>query len=244
MRHSESSSFLSSVGSVAISIVKHIPGRGVFWGVIGFIIGLVAVGLSFVIGIFIMERGAMLLGYMLVIPFVIILLGAALFGMHGLHRGAARAVLELEKKFELVRYVVDRVVLSLEKRLGNQLKNVPIEQVDKQIQATINEYLHSDDLREGKGLAAWVIRRGKRAITKKLDKYLLGAYREEQKDNSMGGISLEKISTRVSGELSEGLAKFVMSPLNKQLKILLIVYFAVGVGWWYLLFLLLSLIGK
>src|SRR5262245_7184803 len=115
--------FLSRAGDVANSIVKNVPTRGVVWGVIGFLVGVGGAGLSFVIGLLVLERGALLLGYLLAIPCAIPFLGAALFFLHGLHRGAARAALELEKKFGLVRYVVDRVTGLLEKSVGNVVKN-------------------------------------------------------------------------------------------------------------------------
>src|SRR4051794_18032769 len=106
----QSPTFLGIAGSVLVSVVKHVPTRGVLWSVIGFFVGCIAVGLSFVIGLFVLDRGAMLLGYLAAIPIAIPFLGGALFFVHGLHRGAARAALELERKFGLVRYVVDRVM--------------------------------------------------------------------------------------------------------------------------------------
>jgi hypothetical protein len=61
-------------------------------------------------------------------------------------------------------------------------------------------------------------RRGKLAITRRMETYLLTAYRaEQQADGRGGGVSLEKVGHRVSDEMSRRLGEIVMSPLNKQL---------------------------
>jgi hypothetical protein len=238
-------SFLSVAGSVLISVVKHVPTRGVLWAVIGFFVGCVAVALSLVLGVLILDRGAMLLGYVLAIPAAIPFLGGALFFMHGLHRGAARAALELERKFGLVQYVVDRVMALLARHVGGFVSNLPLAEVERRLKAAVDEYLGSDDMREGSGLGGWILRRAKRSIAKRIDRYLLAAYRaEERPDGSGGGVSLEKVGARVSSEMSARLGEIVMSPLNKQLAVFMILYIALGVGWWRLLFGALSLLGR
>ena len=242
----EKPSFLSRAGSVAMTIAKNVPTRGVLWGAIGFLVGAVCIGLSFVIGLLVLQRGALLLGYLLAIPAAIPFLGAALFFVHGLHRGAARAALELERKFGLVRYVVDRVTGLLDKSLGPVVKNLPLARFEAQVKEAVDGYVRSGDLAEGNGLAAWVVRRGKRFIAKRVDVYLLSAYRAElEADGSGGGVSLQKIGDRVSAELSGRLGKLVMSALNKQLALLMTVYIVIATGWWYWLFLLMRLLpGK
>lgn len=238
-------SFLSVVGTALLSVVKHVPTRGVLWAVIGFLVGCVAVALSLVIGVFVLDRGAMLLGYLLAIPLAIPFLGGALFFMHGLHRGAARAALELERKFGLVRYVVDRVMALLARHVGGWLSDLPLAEIERRLKAAVDEYLGSDDMREGTGLGGWILRRAKRSIAERIDRYLLAAYRaEERPDGSGGGVSLEKVGARVSSEMSTRLGEIVMSPLNKQLAVFMILYIALGVGWWGLLFGVLSLLGR
>jgi hypothetical protein len=70
--------------------VKHVPARAVSWAFVGLIVGVAAVGLSFVLGLLVLERGALLLGYLAAIPIAIPFLGAAVFFVHGLHRGRCR----------------------------------------------------------------------------------------------------------------------------------------------------------
>lgn len=238
------SSFLTKAGTVVGAVIKHVPGRGLLWGAIGFAVGLAAVGLSFVIGLLVLDRGAMLLGYFVIIPIVIPFLGAALFATHGLHRGAARAALELESRFGLVRYVVERVMGLLIKHLGGPLSNLPLQRIEEALKASIYQYSTSPDMNEGSGLAAWVVRRGKLAITRRIETYLLAAYRAEQRpDGSGGGVSLERVGERVSHEMSTRLGEIVMSPLNKQLAIFMTAYVLIAGGWWYWLSLIVRLIG-
>lgn len=232
-----STSFLSKAGTVVATVVKNVPTRAVLWGAIGFFVGAVGVVLSYVLGILAMGRGAMLLGYLAVIPFVIPVLGAALFGMHGLHRGAARAALALEEKFGLVSYVVDKVLGRLQQRFAEKLANLPLQQLESSLKEIIASYLTSMEDDEGKGLAAWVVRRARKAIATHLETYLLAAYREEQKqDGSGGGVSIEKVRARVTKELSTRLKELVMSPLNKQLAVFMTLYVLLAGGWWFWLF--------
>jgi hypothetical protein len=235
---------MSKAGAVLGAVIKHVPTRGALWGAIGLVVGAAAVAASFAIGLFVLDRGAMVLGYFVIVPIVIPFLGAALFFTHGLHRGAARAALELERKFGLVRYVVERVMALLIKHLGGSLSNLPLQQVEVALKSALDQYVHSDDMAEGSGLAAWVLRRGKLAIVRRVDKYLLAAYRAEQRpDGAGGGVSLEKVGERVSAEMSQRLSEIVMSPLNKQLALFMAAYLLLAGGWWYWLFLLFRLFG-
>jgi len=242
---SDQASFLSQVASVAGAIIKHVPTRGILWGSIGFVLGLVFVGLSFVIGLFVMERGAMLLGYLLPIPIAIPFLGAALFFAHGLQRGVARAALAIEQKLGLVRYVIDGVLGLLQKHLGSTVSNLPLQQLEDKLKEIVKTYLSSPAVNQGEGLTAWVLKRAQKMITQRIQTYLLSAYRAElQADGSGGGVSLEKVGARVHAEVSGGLSGIIMSPLNKQLGLFLILYALIGIGWWYWLFLLMRLISK
>src|SRR5262245_57312913 len=96
------------------------------WGLIGFFVGCGSVALSLAIGVLVLQRGALLLGYLLAIPIAIPFLGAAAFFAHGLHRGAARAALELEQKFGLVRYVVSRLTQPIVAELGDVAQKIPL----------------------------------------------------------------------------------------------------------------------
>lgn len=245
MPGSEQSSFLSQVAQVAGAVIKHVPTRGILWGVIGFVLGLVFVGLSFVIGLFVMERGALLLGYLLPIPIAIPFLGSALFFAHGLQRGVARAALAIEQKLGLVRYVIDGVLGLLQKHLGSTVSNLPLQQLESKLKEIVRKYLASPEANAGEGLTAWVLRRAQKMITRRIETYLLAAYRaEQQADGSGGGVSLEKVGARVHAQVSGGLAGIIMSPLNKQLGLFLILYALIGVGWWYWLFLIMRLLTK
>ncbi len=240
----QTSSFLSKAGTVAGALIKHVPGRGLLWGAIGFFVGLAAVVASFLIGFYVLERGAMVLGYLLAIPAALPFLGAALFAVHGLHRGAARAALELERRFGLVSYVVDRVMALLIRRLGGPVSDLPLQRIEEALKGALGQYAQSGDLDEGRGLSAWVVRRSKLAIARRIETYLLAAYRAERRpDGSGGGVSLEKVGARVSAEMSQRLGEIVMSPLNKQLALFMIAYVLIAGGWWFWLFQLLRLLG-
>ncbi|HEU4536108.1 MAG TPA: hypothetical protein VFS00_18415 [Polyangiaceae bacterium] len=238
------SSFLSKAGAVVGTVIKHVPGRGVLWGAIGFAVGLAAVGLSFALREVVLDRGGGRLGYFLIIPIALPFLGAALFATHGLHRGAARAALELEQRFGLVRHVVDRIMGLLIRHLGGPLSNLPLQRVEEAMKAAIGQYSMSEDVQEGAGLGAWVVRRGKLAITRRIDTYLLTAYRAEQRaDGSGGGVSLERVGERVGHEMSTRLGEIVMGPLNQQLAIFMVAYVVLAGGWWYWLSLIVRLVG-
>lgn len=224
-----------------MAVVKNVAPRGILWAGIGLVVGVVCVALSFGIGLLVMERGALILGYLAIIPITIPFLGAALFGMHGLHRGAARAALELEQKFGLTSFVANRVLGILETYLGGPVSNLPLQQLEAKLKEAINQYVKTS---EGTGIAAWVVTRVKKKLATKLETYLLAAYRaEQQKDGSGGGVSLEKVFAPVRKQLSDGLAGWVMSPLNKQLGLFMTLYVLVAGGWWFWLYLLVSLIA-
>jgi hypothetical protein len=238
----EPKSFLEHAGSVVMAVVKNVIPRGILWAFIGLVTGAVFVAISFAIGLMVMERGALLLGYLAIIPITIPFLGAALFGMHGLHRGAARAALELEHKFGLTAYVANTVLGLLEKHLGGPVSNLPLEQLETKLKAVLDRYVGAS---EGKGVAAWVVTRVKKKLATKLETYFLAAYRAElQKDGSGGGVSIEKVFQPVRAQLSEGLAGWVMSPLNKQLALFMTLYVLVAGGWWYWLYLIMSLFTR
>ncbi len=234
---------LGVLGTVAVSVVKNVPTRAVLWALVGFLLALCGVALSFALGLFFMGRGALILGYLAAIPIALPFIATGVLFVYGMQRGAARAALELEEKAGLVRFVVGQVVATLDRRTGGGLARIPVDQLDRQIRGAIDEYLSSADFTEGRGLVGWVIRRAKRAITRKLDVYLLAAYREDPSGVS-GALSAEKISAVVSERLSEKLADLVMSGLNTQLWILLASVLLISSTWWFCLFALLALVTK
>jgi hypothetical protein len=232
------------VGTVVVAIVKHVPTRGVLWAVLAFVIGWILVGLSIGIMALQLGRGLMILEILFPIPLAIPFLGAALFAVHGLQRGAARAALDLERRFGLVRYVVDRVMERLAPRVGGVLENLPVAEFDEHLHQALDDYFGSEDMNEGRGVVGWVLRRAKRTILDRLEPFLLAAYREELRvDGTGGGISLTKLGERAAKELSAKLAGLVMSPLRTQLLFLSLLYVAVGVGWFHILSGLLSLLS-
>ncbi len=233
------------MGTVATTVVKHVPTRAVWWGLIGFVVGALGVALSFGIGLLVMDRGALILGYLIVIPLLIPVLGAALFGVHGLHRGAARAVLELDRKFGLVSYLVDRVLSRLEQHVGPGVSNLPLQRWESALKDTVASYLGSAEESEGSGVMAYVLRRARRALLPRIEGYLLTAYRaEQQADGSGGGVSLAKVRESALRAVSQRLTQIVMSPLNKQLAVFMTLYVLVAVGWWFWLFLVVGALSK
>ena len=232
-------SFLSKVGTVATTVVKHVPTRGLLWGVIGFVVGAVAVALSFGVGLLVMDRGALILGYLVVIPLALPPLGFVLFGMHGLHRGAARAMLELDRKFGLVAYLIDRVLSRLQQHVGTGLSNLPLQRLEQALKETVSSYLGSSEEDDGRGMLGYVVRRARKALVPRIEAYLLSAYREEQRaDGSGGGVSIEKVRARALQATSERLSEIVMSPLNKQLAVFMTLYVLLAGGWWFWIFLI------
>jgi hypothetical protein len=216
----------------------------VLWGVVGFLVGVIGVTLSYVIGIWLLGEGAVGLVYLYLIPMAIPLLGAVLFGMHGLHRGAARATLSLEEKFGLASHLVGRVLAMLEARFGEDLANIPLQQLEVALKEIVATCMASKEDDEGKGMLAYVVRRARASITLCIENYLLTAYREELKESGHGGgVSMQKVRDRATRALSSNLGELVMSPLNKQLVVFLVLYLVLATGWWFWLFLILQGIG-
>lgn len=221
--------FLSHAGAVAKSVVKHVPTRGLLWGFIAFVLGWIWMGLS--VAIF-LATGGKLDGWYIPTLFIVPILGTALFTVHGLHRGAARAALEIEQRFGLVKWIVTRVMTFLEERVGGRVSNLPLAKFEFAVKGATQRYLGSDEMNEGRGVLGWVLRRAKRSIADRVEKYTLAEYRAEiRKSGEGGGVSLEKVSARVMSELSEKLADTVMSPLNTQLAIFMVAYAVIGIGW-------------
>ena len=239
-------SFLSKAGTVAFTVVKHIPTRGALWGGIGFVVGTLCVLASFSIGMLVMDRGALVLGYLVGIPLAIPPLGFFLFGLHGLHRGAARAILELDRKFALVSHLVDRVLSRVERHVGTGLSNLPLQRLEVALKETVESLLGTDEEDQGStGVLAYVLRRARRKLVPRIEAYLLAAYRAElQADGSGGGVSVEKVRERTQLAVSERLTEIVMSPLNKQLALFMTLYVLLAGGWWFWLFFLVAFFAK
>ena len=234
------STFLGKVGVAATAIVKHVPTRMALWASIGFVTGILGVVISYLVGVVVLERASIVLAYLISIPLSIPPLGAVLFGMHGLHRGAARAALALEEKFGLVAHVVDRVLARLEARFGEKLANLPLQQLEVGLKEAVAAYLGSRGEDEGRGLVRYVVRRARGAIARRIETYFLAAYRAEMRsDGSGGGVAMQKVREQATRELSSRLGEILMSPLNKQLAILMTLYLLLAAGWWFWLFLIL-----
>jgi len=238
-------SFLQKAGSAMLTIVKHVPTRAVLWTVVGFFLGLVADVGCFVLTLLTLERGALILGEppFVLIPIAIPFVSAAIFGLHGAHRGAARAALEIESKLGLVRYVVGRVLAFVESRFGSTIANLPLDQAEAALKDAVSRYLGSGDATEGSGLSGFVLRRAKRSITDKIETYLLSAYRAEATAiGAGGGVDIGRLGARVTLEMSTKMGELVMSPVNKQLALFLFLVLGLGIGWLHLGLFLLSLL--
>ncbi len=240
---SQGNTAVGVLGKVAVSVVKNVPTRAALWSLVGFFLSVVGVVLSFVLGLYFMGRGALILGYLAAIPIAIPFLAGSLMFVHGLQRGAARVALELEEKAGLVRYVVGQVVSELERRTGGP-GGIPVEQIDRNLRGAVEGYLASADFKHGSGLGGWVIRRAKRSVAKRLDSYFLTALREPGVGGAAGSFSAARITEVVSDRLSEKLAEVVMSGLNTQLWILLAAVAVISSTWWFWLFLILAGITK
>ena len=168
-----------------------------------------------------------------------------MFGIHGLHRGAARAMLALEEKFGLVSYLVDAVLSRLDSVVGAGLANLPLERVERALKQVIATYLGTAEQDDGNGLLAYVLRRARGALMPPIEACLLTAYRQAQDENGAGGgVSLAKVRENALSALSERLSEIVISPLNKQLALLMTLYVLLAGGWWFWLALLIVATGK
>lgn len=239
---SRTRTLLSHAGAVAVTVARHVVPRGLLWAVLGLVLGGVCVAASFVVGVFVMGRGAILLGYLAAIPFALALAGAPLFGVHGLSRGAARAALELERKAGLTEWLTTTAYDHLVQRVGGPVSNLPLAQLQTTLRGALDQVLGTD---EGGGITGWVLRTIKRRLVSTLETYLLEAYRAEfRPDGTGGGVSLEKLFVPVRQRLASGLADTVMAPLNKHLALISVAYVLVAGGWWFWLFLILRLITR
>lgn len=239
-------SFLSTAGGALVSVVKHVPTRGALWCIGGFFLSLLGVVASIVVGPMTFDRGAMLMAEppMVVVPLLLPFASAALLGMHGLHRGAARAGLEIERKLGLVRHVVDRVFGFLHSRFGHSLAQVPLAELEAALRTGVEQYFGSADMDEGRGITRYVLRRAKRSILEKVDHYLLVAYRAEAGPaGAGGGVDLGKVHARVVHEMTERAEELVTGSLNKQGALFLALVFVVSVGWFHLIMGVLMLIS-
>jgi hypothetical protein len=243
----ENTSLLGRAGAVALAAVKHLPTRAALGGALGFLVGVVGVALSYVLGIAVMGREALVLGPLVAVPLAIPPLGAILFGVHGLHRGAAHAALALEAQFGLVAHVTERLLARLEERFGERLANLPLQQVQDALNDVIATYLGSDDatLGSGRGLLAYVLRRARTGIARRIATLFLAAYREELRASGEGGgIAMAKLRTRTTAALTDRFEDLLFSPLDRQRAILATSYGLLATGWWFWLTFLLSVIRR
>ncbi len=239
-------SLLATAGGALVAVVKHVPTRGALWSFGGFVLSLLGVGASIVVGPMTFDRGAMLMAEppIIVVPFVLPFASAALLGMHGLHRGAARAALEIERKLGLVRHVVDRVFDFLHSRFGSSLSQVPLGELEAALRTGVERYMGSADMDEGRGITGFVLRRAKRAILDKVDDYLLVAYRAEAGPlGAGGGVDLSKVHARVVQEMSARAEDVVSGTLNKQALLFVALVVLVSVFWFHIIMGVLMAIG-
>lgn len=238
--------FLAKAGGILFSIVKHVPIRGVSWGFFGLVLGILSVAGSFALGLLTLGRGAELMvsEIFVAIPIALPFLAGGLISFHGLHRGAARAAIEIEEKLGLVGYLVDRILASITNRFGTTLANLPLSDFEAASRDAVNRYLKSSEMQEGSGIAGWVLRRAKTAILGKIDTYLLAAFRAESTASGGGGVDMAKVGARVRQEVSAQFAGALMSAMNKQLALFSLLVVLLGVGWFHLILGIFALLGK
>lgn len=223
---------LSGTGSAALTVVKHVPGRSLLWGALGFAAGLLAIALSALLAWLLLgSAGPLFGGWRLAVTLLLPVAGAVLFFLHGSNRGVAHAVLALEAQWGLVRQVVDRVFALLQPQFGERLGNLPLAQAEAAIKQGIQRFLGSES-GGGRGFAAWLLGKVRALVTAKVEACLLAAYRAEQTGSGGGGVDLVKVRDRTVDELSGHLAERVLEPLNTQLILLLVLFFVVAVGWY------------
>lgn len=226
---------LSGSGSAALTVVRHVPGRALLWGALGFAAGLVAIGLSAVlVWLLFGSAGALFSGWRLIVTALLPVAGAVLFFLHGSNRGVAHAVLALEAQWGLVQQVVDRVFALLQPQFGERLGRLPLAQAEAAIKQGIQRFLGSES-GGGRGMGAWLLGKVRGLVTAKVETCLLAAYRAELTDGGGGGVDLAKVRDRTVQELSGQLAGHVLDPLNTQLLLLLLLFFGVAMGWYPLL---------
>lgn len=233
---SRAAALLGEAGNAALTIARHVPTRVLLWGLLGLAAGLLAAGLSLLLGWLTLAGGAadMLRGARVLVFVLLPLVGMVLFGLHGLNRGIARAALALEAQWGLVRQVVDRVIDLLQQQLGTRLANLPLATLEEKLKQAIRSYLGSEESDSGRGLRAWVVRKARRLVTQKVETWLLRAFRAEQNVQGGGGIDLDKVRASAAEQLGGQLQDFVAGPLNGQLALLLLLFFGLGIGWYHL----------
>ncbi|TDR45757.1 hypothetical protein DFR29_104185 [Tahibacter aquaticus] len=225
---------LAGAGTAAMSVVRHVPLRALLWGLSGFGAGLLAVLLSALLAwLTLGSAGQLFAGPRIAVPLLLPLLGAALFFVHGLHRGVAHAALALEAQWGLVAQIVDRVVALVDQHLGARLHNLPLAQAEAAIKQGVQRFLGSEASPAG-GLLGWVVAKVRSLVTAKVETCLLAAYRAEQSEQGGGGVDLAKVRERTVAEVSGHLAELVLGPLRSQLIVLLLLFFGLGIGWFHL----------
>lgn len=168
--------------------------------------------------------------------------GGLLFGHAGLVRGVGRVVLRIAVHRGLVPYVLakvlDRVtdlVLSSDRlaRVASSgeetLKNLPLARFETTLKTAVDAYVTSDDLEaEATGLRKRMLRRVKRFLCERIEKYLLTIVRAEETANGGGGISLPRVREVALAHATEAVAGAIVGVMNKN-SLLATGVFAAGV---------------
>lgn len=225
---------ITGAGNAAMIVVRHVPLRAVLWGLAGFGAGLLAILLSALLAWFTLGSARPLFdGPRIAVPLLLPLVGAALFFVHGLHRGVAQAALALEAQWGLVAQIVDRVIGLIGQQLGTRLHNLPLAQAEAAVKQGVQRFL-GDEASPAGGLRGWVVAKVRGLVTAKVETCLLAAYRAEQSEQGGGGVDLAKVRDRTVAEVSGHLAELVLGPLSSQLIVLLVLFFGLGIGWFHL----------
>ncbi|HSX59273.1 MAG TPA: hypothetical protein VLF18_03635 [Tahibacter sp.] len=242
------SSVLGTAGGAAMTVARHVPTRAVLWALGGFLLGLLAVGVSLLLaratlgGAAAHDGGAaaMLHAGRYVVLLLVPLVGLVAFGAHGFQRGLAHATLALEAQWGLVVRIVDTTIAQLDQQVGPRLANLPLAQAETTLKAYIRRAL-GDENNGRRGLAGWVLRTLRATIVGKVETWLLSAYRAEVTAQGGGGIDLTKLRDRVVEEVGAHLRESLLGSLNFQLVVLLVLFVGLGAGWFHLALAVVSL---
>jgi hypothetical protein len=229
---SRAAALASGAGTALKIVAGQLLRRSLPWFPLGLAAGLLAAGLAYGFGT-LPPTGSGLAGRLLQLSLILLLplLGLVLFGLHGLNRGAAHAALALEAQWGLVAQAVDGVLGLIRQRLGTQLANLPLAQIEAALKQAVRSYLGDEESGGRRGLSGWMLRKARRLVVRNVELVLLSAFRAQLsgKDGG-GGIDLHKVRDQVIEQAGGHLREFLLGPLTPQLVLLLVLFFGLGVG--------------
>lgn len=175
---------------------------------------------------------------------VYLIAGAGLLGYAGFWRGIGRTLLHVGLERGMVATIVERILDSMVKTLrGSErvaatldkgdafLRNLPLQTAEDALKGAIHTYVSSDDMEEDlTGFRRRIARSVKRALTRRVEKYLLSFVRAQASESGGGGVSMDKVLALAPGKAQEAVGEMIQGFMGKQLLImsaLALVVFAV-----------------